>query len=47
MGIHGAVAALTMPFVRYRPERCAVDEAIDALCASAKQLSNTLQQNGL
>lgn len=47
MGSRGAVAALTVPFVRYQPERCTVEEAIDRLCAAAAQLSETLKQNSL
>lgn len=47
MGRRGAVAALTVPFVRYQPERCTVDEAIERLCAAAGQLSEALKQHNL
>ncbi|WP_027328126.1 IclR family transcriptional regulator [Marinimicrobium agarilyticum] len=47
MGRRGAVAALTVPFVRYQPERCTVEEAIERLCAAAAQLSEMLKQHSL
>lgn len=47
VGTRGAVAALTVPYVRYQPERCTVDEAIERLCRAAEQLSETLRQNSL
>lgn len=47
VGARGAVAALTVPFVRYQPERCTLDEAIVKLCAAAADLSTTLRQHSL
>lgn len=47
MGRRGAVAALTVPFVRYQPERCTVEEAIERLCSAAERLSETLKQHSL
>ncbi|UZJ43863.1 helix-turn-helix domain-containing protein [Marinimicrobium sp. C6131] len=47
VGTRGAVAALTIPFVRYKPERCTVDEAVVKLCAAAADLSGTLRQHSL
>lgn len=47
MGRRGAVAALTVPFVRYQPERCTVEEVIGRLCSVAGQLSETLKQHSL
>ncbi|WP_439509201.1 IclR family transcriptional regulator [Marinimicrobium koreense] len=47
MGARGAVAALTVPFVRYQPERCSVDEALSTLCSAATELSTLLRQHSL
>ena len=47
MGARGAVAALTVPFVRYQPERCTVDEALSKLRAAATELSTLLRQHSL
>lgn len=47
IGHRGVVAALTVPFVRYRPEPCTQEETLDRLCATAASLSETLRQQQL
>lgn len=44
VGRRGAVAALTVPFVSYRPEPCSRERAVERLCATARTLSETLRQ---
>lgn len=47
LGNNGAIAALTVPFVRYQPERCTMDEALVSLRATGAQLSDRLRQHSL
>ncbi len=42
LGAHGAVAALTVPFVNFSPLVCSIEEAIDNLKTAAKKISTAL-----
>ncbi len=43
-GSQGALAAITVPFVRSNPEVCSVDEAIEQLKDAAKRISSLLTE---
>src|SRR5690606_18272232 len=44
MGSQGALAAITVPFVRATPEVCSIDEAIERLQEAARKISSLLSE---
>lgn len=44
LGSQGALAAITVPFVRANPEVCSIDEAIERLQDAARRISSLLSE---